>query len=83
MRATEENNTPTRHYCACCEALPKGREEARQMRHTGLCDECEGEARGKGWKPTDGLSDALSALNESGWSQEVKSKREKLQRIEI
>jgi hypothetical protein len=65
--------------CACCDVLPLSQPEARQMRSTGLCNECEGEARLKGWKPENGLSDALKALLDNGWQEKIKNRRMSVQ----
>lgn len=55
--------------CNVCDRLPTTREEAFQMLDTGLCENCEGEARVKGWKPSEGLSGALSAINSCAHEQ--------------
>lgn len=69
--------------CACCDVLPLDRSEARQMRSTGLCNECEGVARVRGWKAENGLSDALRLLSEGGWSVEVRERRLRVRSVQF
>ena len=70
------NNEHTlKHCCGSCGVLPITRPEARQMRSTGLCDECEGEARLLGWKPLDGLLSALQLLKDKGVMKNIAEKR--------
>jgi hypothetical protein len=71
----EKSETSCKAACACCDVLPLDRSEARQMRSTGLCNECEGVARVRGWKPDSGITGALKVLFEAGWQTEVVSKR--------
>lgn len=80
---TSQGQTSQGHYfCASCEALPITREEAREMLSKGLCDDCEAEARRLDWKPVDGLSEALRALNSSGTSSKVQSEKAKLRSLD-